>query len=234
MATGAAVGSRCLRVKAQGRGDTGFNRIRTPLAAGLAGPGGAAARRRRAVRAASVEGLVALLDSSHEQDRYIATAQLGITIASLGLGMFGEHGLADWLAPRLHWVGDYRVVTAHAMSSVVAVGAAVGVSVTVGVRDGVKVGVIVGVCVGVGVSVGVSDGVTVNDGVTQETRVAAASGLVLLFGIFYFLLIRPQQQRLKRHQQMIEAVKKGDMVVTSGGIVGKVAKVIKASKIRAE
>ena len=49
--------------------------------------------------------------------------------------------------------------------------------------------------------------------------------LVLLFGIFYFLLIRPQQQRLKRHQQMIEAVKKGDMVVTSGGIVGKVAKV---------
>jgi preprotein translocase subunit YajC len=49
--------------------------------------------------------------------------------------------------------------------------------------------------------------------------------LVLLFGIFYFLLIRPQQQRLKHHQQMVDAVKKGDTVVTSGGIIGKVAKV---------
>lgn len=49
--------------------------------------------------------------------------------------------------------------------------------------------------------------------------------LVLLFGIFYFLLIRPQQQRVKRHQQMVDAVKKGDTVVTSGGIIGKVAKV---------
>jgi len=46
--------------------------------------------------------------------------------------------------------------------------------------------------------------------------------LVLLFGIFYFLLIRPQQQRVKRHQQMVDAVKKGDTVVTSGGIIGKV------------
>jgi preprotein translocase subunit YajC len=49
--------------------------------------------------------------------------------------------------------------------------------------------------------------------------------LVLLFGIFYFLLIRPQQQRVKRHQDMVNAVKRGDTVVTSGGIVGKVAKV---------
>lgn len=61
--------------------------------------------------------LVALLDSSNEQDRYIATAQLGITLASLGLGMFGEHGLADWLAPRLEWLGGYRVVTAHGVAS---------------------------------------------------------------------------------------------------------------------
>jgi preprotein translocase subunit YajC len=49
--------------------------------------------------------------------------------------------------------------------------------------------------------------------------------LVLLFGIFYFLLIRPQQQRLKTHQQMVEAVRRGDTVVTSGGLIGKVAKV---------
>lgn len=49
--------------------------------------------------------------------------------------------------------------------------------------------------------------------------------LVLLFAIFYFLLIRPQQQRAKQHQQMIDAVKRGDTVVTGGGLVGKVTKV---------
>ena len=49
--------------------------------------------------------------------------------------------------------------------------------------------------------------------------------LALLFGIFYFLLIRPQQQRLKTHQQMVEAVKRGDTVVTAGGLIGRVAKV---------
>ena len=49
--------------------------------------------------------------------------------------------------------------------------------------------------------------------------------LLLLFGIFYFLLIRPQQQRLKTHRQMVEAVRRGDTVVTAGGLIGKVAKV---------
>jgi preprotein translocase subunit YajC len=49
--------------------------------------------------------------------------------------------------------------------------------------------------------------------------------LVLLFGIFYFLLIRPQQQRVKAHQQMVAAVRRGDTVVTAGGLIGKVAKV---------
>ena len=49
--------------------------------------------------------------------------------------------------------------------------------------------------------------------------------LILLFGIFYFLLIRPQQQRLKKHQEMVNAVKRGDTVVTSGGLIGRVAKV---------
>jgi preprotein translocase subunit YajC len=49
--------------------------------------------------------------------------------------------------------------------------------------------------------------------------------LALLFGIFYFLLIRPQQQRMKSHQAMVQAVKRGDTVVTAGGLVGKVAKV---------
>lgn len=49
--------------------------------------------------------------------------------------------------------------------------------------------------------------------------------LVLVFVIFYFLMIRPQSQRLKQHQAQIGAVKKGDRVVTGGGLIGKVTKV---------
>lgn len=49
--------------------------------------------------------------------------------------------------------------------------------------------------------------------------------LVLIFVIFWFLLIRPQQQRMKQHRAMIDAVKKGDSVVTGGGLIGKVTKV---------
>jgi preprotein translocase subunit YajC len=57
----------------------------------------------------------------------------------------------------------------------------------------------------------------------------ALSGLivptVLIIGIMYFLMIRPQQRRLKEHQAMIAAIRRGDTVVTSGGILGKVTKV---------
>lgn len=67
----------------------------------------------------------------------------------------------------------------------------------------------------------------------QDASQAAAQGnpaqsllmLVLIFAIFYFLLIRPQSQRLKTHRQMIKGLKRGDEVVTSGGIIGKVIKV---------
>jgi preprotein translocase subunit YajC len=48
---------------------------------------------------------------------------------------------------------------------------------------------------------------------------------VLIIGIMYFLMIRPQQKRLKEHQAMIAAIRRGDTVVTSGGILGKVIKV---------
>jgi preprotein translocase subunit YajC len=54
---------------------------------------------------------------------------------------------------------------------------------------------------------------------------ASLMPLVFIFGIFYFLLIRPQQKRMKEHQAMLGALVKGDEVVTSGGIVGKVTKV---------
>ncbi len=49
--------------------------------------------------------------------------------------------------------------------------------------------------------------------------------LIIIFAIFYFLLIRPQQKRAKEHRQMLESLKKGDKVITSGGIYGVVEQV---------
>jgi len=49
--------------------------------------------------------------------------------------------------------------------------------------------------------------------------------LILIFVVFYFLLIRPQQKRAKEHKSMLEALQKGDEVVTAGGLLGKVKKV---------
>jgi len=54
--------------------------------------------------------------------------------------------------------------------------------------------------------------------------------LILIFVIFYFLLIRPQQKRIKEHKAMVEALTRGDNVVTAGGIVGKVARIIDGDK----
>ena len=63
------------------------------------------------------------------------------------------------------------------------------------------------------------------DGPPQPNPLATFLPLVFLMVIFYFLLIRPQQKRAREHQQAIAAVKKGDEVVTGGGIRGKVTKV---------
>ena len=49
--------------------------------------------------------------------------------------------------------------------------------------------------------------------------------LILIFVVFYFLLIRPQQQKVKAHRAMIENLKRGDQVVTGGGIIGKITRV---------
>lgn len=49
--------------------------------------------------------------------------------------------------------------------------------------------------------------------------------LLFIFVIFYFLLIRPQQKRLKAHRALVEAVRRNDVVVTAGGLIGKVTKV---------
>lgn len=57
---------------------------------------------------------------------------------------------------------------------------------------------------------------------------------VLIFVVMYFLIIRPQQQRLKQHREMVAAVKRGDTVVTGGGLIGKVTKVIDDNELQVE
>lgn len=58
--------------------------------------------------------------------------------------------------------------------------------------------------------------------------------LILIFAIMYFLLIRPQQKKVKEHQAMVSALRRGDQVVTQGGIIGKVAKVKEDGELELE
>ena len=58
--------------------------------------------------------------------------------------------------------------------------------------------------------------------------------MVLVFVIMYFLILRPQQKRVKQHAEMVKNVRKGDSVVTSGGLVGKVTKVVDDDQIEIE
>lgn len=62
-------------------------------------------------------------------------------------------------------------------------------------------------------------------GATGGSAIASFLPLVLIFAIMYFLLIRPQQKKMKDMKMMVEALRRGDQVLTQGGIVGKVTKV---------
>ena len=55
--------------------------------------------------------------------------------------------------------------------------------------------------------------------------------LILIFVIFYFFLIRPQQKKIKEHKLMVGSLKRGDEVITSGGIIGKVERILGEDKI---
>ena len=57
---------------------------------------------------------------------------------------------------------------------------------------------------------------------------------VAIFAVMYFLIIRPQQRRLKDHRQTVENIKRGDTVVTAGGIIGKVTRVVDNNEIQVE
>jgi len=58
--------------------------------------------------------------------------------------------------------------------------------------------------------------------------------LILIFVIFYFFLIRPQQKKVKEHKIMVENLKRGDKVITVGGIVGKIDRIIDGEKVEVE
>ena len=58
--------------------------------------------------------------------------------------------------------------------------------------------------------------------------------LILIFVIFYFFLIRPQQKKVKEHKAMVENLKRGDKVITSGGITGTIERIIDNDKVEVE
>ena len=65
----------------------------------------------------------------------------------------------------------------------------------------------------------------------SSSGIAQFIPLILIFVIFYFFLIRPQQKKIKEHKSMVSSLKRGDEVITSGGIVGKIEKIYDDDKI---
>ena len=72
------------------------------------------------------------------------------------------------------------------------------------------------------------------DGAAGPGQLGQFLPLILIFVIMYFLLIRPQQKRAKEHKAMVEAVRRGDQVVTQGGIIAKVTKVREDGEVEVE
>ena len=71
-------------------------------------------------------------------------------------------------------------------------------------------------------------------GADSSGMITSLLPLILIVVIMYFLVLRPQQQRVKQHQSMVKALRRGDTVVTNGGLVGKVTKVVDDDQIEVE
>lgn len=71
-------------------------------------------------------------------------------------------------------------------------------------------------------------------GATQSGLFESIMPLVLIFGVFYFLLIRPQQKKQKAHKASLNAIRRGDRIVTGGGILGTVVKVLSEGELKVE
>tara|TARA_B100000029_G_scaffold9377_1_gene10010 strand:+ start:1217 stop:1501 length:285 start_codon:yes stop_codon:yes gene_type:complete len=65
----------------------------------------------------------------------------------------------------------------------------------------------------------------------MDSGIAQFIPLILIFVIFYFFLIRPQQKKVKDHKLMVDNLKRGDKVITSGGIVGSIERIIDGEKV---
>ncbi|MFA8384270.1 MAG: preprotein translocase subunit YajC [Pelagibaca sp.] len=68
----------------------------------------------------------------------------------------------------------------------------------------------------------------------EGNAIAQFVPLILIFAIMYFLLIRPQQKKMKDHQKMVEGLRRGDVVITQGGLIGKVVKVKENNELDVE
>ena len=68
----------------------------------------------------------------------------------------------------------------------------------------------------------------------MESGIGQFIPLILIFVIFYFFLIRPQQKKVKEHKLMVESLKRGDKVITSGGIIGIVERVMEDDRIEVD
>jgi preprotein translocase subunit YajC len=68
----------------------------------------------------------------------------------------------------------------------------------------------------------------------SSSMITSLMPLILIIVIMYFLVLRPQQQRVKQHREMVKTLRRGDSVVTNGGLVGKVTKVVDDDQIEVE
>lgn len=73
-----------------------------------------------------------------------------------------------------------------------------------------------------------------NGGGGMSEMIVSLVPILLMFAIFYFVVFRPQQQRVKEHRELVNNVRRGDTVVTSGGIIGKVTKVVDEHEVLVE
>lgn len=71
-------------------------------------------------------------------------------------------------------------------------------------------------------------------GTGSESMLFSLLPFILIFVIMYFLILRPQQRRVKAHQEMVKNLRRGDTVITSGGLIGKVTKVVDDEQIEIE
>lgn len=71
----------------------------------------------------------------------------------------------------------------------------------------------------------IADAMAQNAAAQQPSLVSSLLPLILIFGVFYFLLIRPQMKRAKEHRSLVDGLSKGDEVVTTGGLLGRITDV---------